>query len=204
MLGSMLLAGAGRGSSRRAAAARGAHRITAYSYPVNYLRATPNNRPFSPSRGHAARRLSGVPAGVGGAPFAVAARQASRRFSCPRRRPSAAGRPESIHPPLMHAPHFPPILTRPAACTLAGNFHTLGRNFADMDLTGGFQNRLDEREFPISNATSLPVSANPVCAPFGAWQRGRAAAFRRGRGLRSSGGRVVRYGGSTPRTPPAL
>ena len=57
------------------------HRITAY--PVNYLQATPNFRPFSASRGHAARRLSDVPAGVGGASFAVAARQASHRFSCP-------------------------------------------------------------------------------------------------------------------------
>ena len=43
-----------------------------------------------------------------------------------------------------------------------------------------------------------------VCAPFGVWQTGRAEAFRRGRGQRSSGGRVVQYGGSTPRPPPTL
>ncbi len=49
------------------------------------------------------------------------------------RRPSAARLPGSIHPPPMHAPHFPLNLIRPAACTLAGNFHRLGRNFADME-----------------------------------------------------------------------
>jgi hypothetical protein len=43
-----------------------------------------------------------------------------------------------------------------------------------------------------------------ICAAFGVWWRGRAAAFRRGRGLRSSGGRVVGYNGSTARAPPAL
>ena len=48
------------------------------------------------------------------------------------------------------------------------------------------------------------ASAFAVCAPFGVWQTGRAEAFRRGRGQRSSGGRVVQYGGSTPRPPPTL
>ena len=43
-----------------------------------------------------------------------------------------------------------------------------------------------------------------VCTAFGVWWRGRAEAFRRGGGLLSSGCRVRPYGGSTPRTPPAL
>jgi hypothetical protein len=33
----------------------------------------------------------------------------------------------------MHAPHYPPILTRPVACTLAGSFHTLGYSFPGME-----------------------------------------------------------------------
>ena len=73
-----------------------------------------------------------------------------------------------------------------------------------MELLQGFRNRRAERDFPISNAPSLPLTDFAVCAPFSVWQTGRAEAFRRGRGQRSSGGRVVQYGGSTPRPPPTL
>ena len=63
---------------------------------------------------------------------------------------------------------------------------------------------MGDSDFCFFNAHFYPPTDFAVCAPFSVWQRGRAEAFRRGRGQRSSGGRVVQYGGSTPRPPPTL